>query len=271
MTRDELTALLADLVRRRIITVDEAQSIISLYDSGEFVPSDLPQADVPDRNGSEWLLALALVLLLTRGSSARRLSMAQRRLARGRLTQQAGVSLASLAQGVTGGGLTVTAWQGAMQQQIAAYTRQMLVAGSGTLPGVGLMRMAEARLAEQWSFLQRFAADIAARNAVGRPLTEQAIAARARLYLGAGWEMMWRGEEEAQTGGQVGYIVHYVSRDDPRTCGPCLDAQNRGPYAAGSDYPRPGSVCRGGGNCRCTLRFEYDLARWQELTGRRAA
>lgn len=87
----------------------------------------------------------------------------------------------------------------------------------------------------------------------GRPMTEDEIAARARQYKGSAYKTYWEKSEEQVEGEDM--IVRYEALDDSRTCGPCRAAEVNGPYLAGANHPIPGSVCLGGGHCRCTLDF----------------
>jgi hypothetical protein len=90
----------------------------------------------------------------------------------------------------------------------------------------------------------------------GRPMTEDEIAARARQYKGASYRAFWEKAEESATEGRTDMIVRYHALDDSATCTACQTAEANSPYLAGSDHPYPGSVCLGGGHCRCSLDFQ---------------
>jgi hypothetical protein len=98
----------------------------------------------------------------------------------------------------------------------------------------------------------------------GRPMTEDEIAARARQYKGKAYAEYWRKSEEQVESDDV--IVRYVSQDDGATCQPCRVAEEQGPYLP-SRGPMPGSVCLGGGHCRCVRRREVNPEVAAELRG----
>lgn len=292
MTRADLVISLAALLAKRAITQAQAATLLDSFDNGDFLPSDLP----PEPTRNDWPLALLLVLLLTGGNTTRPISAAKRRQARNTLRGGFQATMGQLAVGVTTGALAVGTWQSAMQVNIAAYTRQMAVAGAGALPSGAIQAAVEAQLAQQWPFLQTFTVQIAARKAGGggagsgglpvavasqaasvdeatAGMSAKEIAARGRLYGGTGWTAFWTASAAAVTvDGSYGWIVHFRARDDRGTCSPCSRAAANGPYAADGPYPIPGSeICDGAGNCRCELEFEYNPEKYADLTGRRAA
>jgi hypothetical protein len=266
--RDQLAALLADLLARRAITSSEAGRILDLFDASELAPEDLPVA-APQQSGG-WLVAFAALLLLLGGNTNKTLPANRRQGGANLLRNLFDREVQGLGQQVADGAIGVGEWQVGMQNTLAFYTRQMATVGAGTLPTGALQTSIEASLTEQWSFLQRFGAEILTRQTGGRPLSAAAIIARSRSYGGVAYSAYWHGEEEAQTGGQDGYVVYYQSRDDPLVCRYCLDAQQGGPYLPGTDYPRPGQVCIARGHCRCILRFAYEPGTFAELSGRAA-
>lgn len=280
MTRAELLLQLADLVARRAITEAQAARLLALFDEGDLTPADLPSMAEPESNRNDWLLALALLLLLTRGNTSAKLSAAKRSFARNTLRRNFEGEMHQLAAGINSGKIPLQSWQEEMQAAISRYTRQMAVAGAGTLPVAPVQSIVEAQLAEQWPFLRGFALTLAAKGLVaGGAAAEQAglsiakVASRSKLYGGVGWSAFWSAAAAAATGdGATGWIVHFRARDDRGTCSPCSNAARSGPYAADGAYPLPGaSLCQGAGNCRCELQFEYAPDVYNRLTGRRAA
>lgn len=213
----------------------------------------------PKRNNDDWLAAWVLVLLLLGGNAARLLTTAQRKRARTLLRSKFNEDASRLAEDVTGGAIAVAEWQGLLALASGDYARQMAVAGAGTLPEVALQEAIAVQVAEQIPFLDGFAAAVAT-----GALSEAAIAARSQMYGAVGWAAHWQAAEQSVINGD-GVIVHYIARDDGRTCGFCFDAERKGPYRAGSDHPLPGSACKGGGACRCELRFETNRTIWQQL------
>ena len=208
-----------------------------------------------------WLMAFVLLLLLIGGNTTRRLTRAQSRQARSLLRAKFEVDVQRLADAIAAGTLAVALWQEQMQKAMDDYARTMAIAGAGALPSATTQAIVEARLQEQVPFLNRFAGLVGAGL-----LSAAAIAARASLYGGVGWDAYWRGAEGAVSV-KHGQIVHYVARDDNGTCAPCRDAQANGPYVVGRQHPVPGSACLGGGRCRCELRFEYNPQVYARLTG----
>lgn len=96
----------------------------------------------------------------------------------------------------------------------------------------------------------------------GNRVSRRAVSARAGHYGGPQRAEWYRGDER---NAPVGVVVDYISMDDDGTCGPCLDAEEEGPYLPGRG-PFPGQVCLGLDHCRCerVARFamaEYDLLR----------
>ena len=100
-----------------------------------------------------------------------------------------------------------------------------------------------------------------------RRMTEDQIAARSRMYKGRGYRAFWEKAEESATGGRSDMIVRYRAQDDSATCIPCQTAEANSPYLAGSDHPYPGSVCLGGGHCRCSLDFQQAPETAAQLRG----
>lgn len=280
MSRSDLVLHLAALVARHAITQAQAAALLADFDSGELDEADLPSMGTPTSDRKDWLLALALVLLLTGGNTNRKLSTAKRRQARNTLRNGYQATVQQLAVGVASGAVAVGAWQGQMQAQIANYTRQMAVAGAGTLPSATTQAAVEAKLAEQWPFLQTFAVQIAARQAgavagsgggasaptvtggpisaaiapakvaTGGPLSAVAIAARSNQYGGIGWGSFFAGQ-----GNDAGYgiVDVWFTRDDGHVCPRC--GPRHGQYFQVGAGPYPGWDCFG--SCRCERRPEY--------------
>lgn len=164
---------------------------------------------------------------------------------------------------------------GMRRWQVAA--REMMRDDLMALAAMGQRRPLSAddlnRLGRVWrrqqAHLQRFAEEIAAREALGRPMTEKQIAARLRQYAGAGYSEYWRGMVQ-QYVGRFGYVVVYNSVDDGGTCSRCREAEDGGPYLPGTSHPLPGGdTCLGRGHCRCWLRIVFDMAAYERLTQQR--
>ena len=258
MTRPELVAILADLVSRKAITLADAQAVLAAFDNGTL--TDLPLL-APAEDDNRWIIALALLLLLLGSTTVGTLNAAQRTRAQELLRTQYETQVGTLAATVSAGG-AVAAWQAGMQTTIANYSRQMAVAGAGTLPKPAVRAAVDTELRGQWGFLAAFAVTLIA----GKVMSEAAIRSRAVLYGQTGVGSFWRG---AQPAAGTGWITHYDALDDDGTCSPCSEAERNGPYIMGSDHPVPGSVCLGRGRCRCKLRYEFNPTVYARLTGRK--
>ncbi len=264
MTRPELVAILSDLVRRSAISLADARAVLTSFDNGTL--TDLPLLP-PAEDVNRWIMALALLLLLLGSTTVGTLNDAQRTRAQELLRVQYEAQVATLAAYVAAGGAVAT-WQAGMQTATAGYARQMAVAGAGTLPKPAVRATVDAQLRGQWGFLAAFAVTLIAGKIAGKLTSEAAIRSRAVLYGQTGWGAFARGAEPVAG---TGWIVNYEARDDDSTCPECSEAERRGPYAYGTNFPRPGEICRGRGRCRCKLRYEYNPTVYARLTGRKAA
>lgn len=288
MSRDELSALLRLLVDTGRITAAQAAEMVRRFDLGDLATAELPVrlADLPGRlTPQELAVAMrAVAVRLTPKQAQPFLAAATKPVTtqtppevkaflRNRLASHFRAdyerSIERHTRALANGG-DVAAWQKKMQLENRAYLARMSTAGHGRPLTVAEVDAVSREAVVQQGYLYRWAGEISARRAVGNPHSEAALQARTKLYQGAGWNAFWVASETAQTLGQDGHIVHYDARDDGRTCSGCLNAQNGSPYAAGTNYPRPGSpTCKGFGNCRCTLRFEFDMDAWRRLASER--
>jgi hypothetical protein len=266
LTRSQLATLLADLVRRKVITQDEAAQVLASFDADEL---DALAPVVSDDDGGDWLAALALLLLLIGGSARRRIPVTRRRRAQTLLRGRFDATTRQLAQNVAGGALPVAAWHAGLQAALASYTRQMAIAGAGQLPSVATRAAIDARLGEQWPLMERFAVTVAARLEVDRPLSPAYIANRARQYGGTGWGAFFLAQGQ---GAAAGMVEQWISRDDRNTCRICAPRHLQ--YFLPAQGPMPGTDCLGGGLCRCQRVQVFAPDIYAELTGqptRRAA
>ena len=156
-------------------------------------------------------------------------------------------------------------WQVAMREASRDdLLRMAQLAKGGPLDADDLNRLREDWMSQQ-SHLQALSEKIAAKEALGEPLTDKQIANYARMYAGSGRSVYW--QTRSREAG-YGYLVWFEGYDDGGTCSACLEAQQGSPYAAGTDHPLPGSdTCFGRGHCRDRLRFEYDPDRYEQLIG----
>jgi hypothetical protein len=209
------------------------------------------------KDDDHWLAAWVLLLLLLGARAINGLTPAQQLRARTLLRDKFNNDAVRLAAAITSGAITLDEWQAGMRLASGDYARQMAVAGAGTLPNVDVQESVNTALQGQEPFLAGFSEAIGAGD-----LSAPQIAARSKLYGGVGWAAIWIAAASVQPDFT---IVHYVARDDDRTCVPCMDAERGSPYRADSNYPTPGSVCLGGGYCRCELHFVVDRAIWESL------
>lgn len=267
MTRAELSALLSDLVRRKAITLDEARLVLARFDAGELDNEDLPLPAATDAQlraqHDDWITAFALVLLLLRSSPTRPISKVLRTSGRKLLRSHFEGAVTRTATLVRSGAVTIAAWQRTMQTALANYTRQMAVVGAGRMPGVRVQGIVEDKLATQWPYLQRFATALAARQVGGRPMSDIALAARARQYGGIGWGAYFAGQGENAT---PGYVDVWFTRDDYYVCPNCRPRHQQ--YFQIGVGPYPGWDCYG--NCRCVRRAEYLPDIYADLSGLRS-
>ena len=277
MTRAELVNLLAELVLRQVINEDDARALLAQFERGEWIDLPLPIAEavtpVTTRDGmTAWVVLLtslgaaigAQVASQIPTSTARTLTEAQGRNLRDRLRAEFDAEMRRLA-GRVANGASVGTWQADMSNTVRRYMLAQASAGVGRPLTQAEIQALQGRIQEQTQYVYRYAADIAARRQTGTPYQVGYLQNRSTQYGGAGWGLYFEAQETGY-GAQEGWVVDYISRDDDRTCGPCLDAESRGPYLPGQG-PMPGEVCLGRGYCRCERRLRYDPAAWGRLAG----
>jgi len=184
------------------------------------------------------------------------------------------------ARNVVRGDMDAGEWHERMLDRVRRDLLQQARLGKGRPLTAGELDDLQDVMDDQAERLKRFADEIAARNELadnaeaaarrqlqetGEEVTEEAVeelaeefrarkmttdqvAARSRMYKGKGYEQFWRKNEEQIDDPEV--VVDYVAVDDAATCTPCQGAEAGGPYLPGQG-PMPGSVCLGGGHCRC--------------------
>lgn len=144
--------------------------------------------------------------------------------------------------------ITLSAWVLAMQIAIKEeYIRQYLIAIGGVnyLTDEDLQIIGE-MLEEQYSYLDRFADDIAA----GTMVTAAAIIARAMLYIYSAYGIYWIGRDNrAIFWGAT--MEHWWTRADREVCIDCSGFEAMGWVELGMLPKRLGSESRCDGNCRC--------------------
>jgi hypothetical protein len=218
--------------------------------------ADAPPVTDQD-NGDAWLIAWAITLLLVNGNAARTLTATQRKRARDLLRVRFEDAALRNAQRIMAGQLDIDAWQTTVGGDIADYTRQMAVAGAGTLPTAQVQQVAESEIGRQAPFLAGFAGAIAAGG-----LSVLRIASRTKYYGKPPWGVYY--VAQGSTAGE-GIVDRWITRDDNRVCRNCAPMHGR--YFLPTEGPWPGWACLG--ICRCERVQVVDRAIWQRLTGRR--
>lgn len=255
MTRAEFVAYLARLVMDDEIDEEEAADLLRDFDAGR-LKLDPPQS--PDRmtvDLSAAMLALALLVAREAGPGE---------TARARLRDDFDADARRLADAMARGKLKVADWQGLLWDAVQLHTLAQATVGAGRTLSAEQVEALREELARQGGYLSRFADVVAKGVLVGAALGVAQIAARSIQYGAPGWAWSFKARPDPGRG----WIEHYISKDDPSTCEPCLDAQENGPYLPGDpNSPYPGDVCEGGGNCRCERVPVYDMDAWLELTG----
>lgn len=266
MTREQLARSLALLVRRGALTTDEARAVLRAYDAGEIPPALLPleaaaalDTSRQDRREAAWLLLL-LLLGMGRGAMVRRLRVTQQRRASEMLLDR---TMTMIATAATVAMSSVGEWQRRMSSILGDYTTAQATAGAGRPLTDAQLGRVQAAVRRNLAFLALFAVHIMARAVLGKPMGFTGIHQRAALYAGVGRAEFFRAAED---GLPRGWVVRYISRDDPATCGAC--SQYHRTVWLPNDGPYPGDVCYGAGRCRCERVLEYNPAEWSRLTGR---
>lgn len=264
MTREEYRRWLADMVRRNIISLDEASALLEQLDDGAIVASELP---LPAGEATELepidetAIFAYLMLILGYTQFTRRLPLRDRQRLRRRLRDEFEVNMDRLADELIEGG-NVAAYQRQAKREMANYTARQYAAGLGEPSGL-VTRFLTAASLRNAAFLARLAFEIYARRAVGRPYLVKNVAGRGRMYGGDGWGAWFQGNE-SQAG--EGWVSVYSVRDTgPRLCGPCAEAGRVRYYLPGTG-PMPGDVCLGSGFCRCERALEYNVEEYERLT-----
>lgn len=279
MTRDEFITRLATLAAEGTITEEEAAELLRKYDAGEITAKDLP---VPL---SETLRQLSMQIATAQIMTGLGFLLLGQSVAE--LTQQRGRRLlAVLAQmqrneryqlyareldrfyGAAGDATRAYAagdvrrWHRMMQQRLR--TSMLTIAGLGS--GGELSEAQLARVREEYrtqlAYLQRFADEVAAKRALGKPMSESQVTARARMYAGAARTFFY---DQIEAELPPGYVVVWQARDDGGVCSPCLEADEGSPYLPGRG-PKPGAdTCLGAGLCRCSRGPVYAPAEYERL------
>lgn len=280
MNRDEFIDFLARLIADGLLTEDKATELIREFDAGTLADGwELPlppERAIRERDDTAIATGIAIFLLLLGRQPGQpipdRISVGGTIV--NTIQAQFERQVRQLATQLASNQITIAQWQAQMIAQMQQHMAQQMAAASGltTLNARQLQTMNRI-MQEQTAFLSRFADEIAGRQGLGSPFSEAYLANRAEQYGGVGRGLFYQESElslleRAEIGPDV--VIDYESRDDRRTCSPCLEAERNGPYLPGQG-PMPGEVCLGRNRCRCVRRPRADAQAYAELTGRALA
>lgn len=152
-------------------------------------------------------------------------------------------------------------WGREMESIVSGYLIAQATAAKGRalLPSE-LLEIERDQIRAQVDYLAGFLQDLKQQE-----YTRDYVAARAKLYAGAGRALWYR---IAEADDPRGWVVDYESVDDAGTCSPCINAEMNGPYLFG-ERPFPGEVCLGRGRCRCRRQSRFDITAWEKLSAER--
>lgn len=245
MNLAEYEELLADMIARDKLTIEQAQKLRQMFMNGDIREDDLPLPLEQAKEKSNDIISILAMkrLFLT----VKRTDIAERKLGRN-LTMQNYEAEATQLGTYLGGGLTVNAWHTLTRRNIALsmYANWLNGNGTDTEPNIDSM------IDEQLTYLYRFAGEQSAMSLLGTPFSEEYTVNRSLLYGGAVWASWFYGNESVSY--DDGYVAQYIAVDDGKTCNPCMRAVG---YYRINEGVMPGQVCYGGSRCRCERIVVY--------------
>ena len=253
----EVLAWLSRLVLDGWVSEEEAAVMFMSWGSGDLELLFPPPAEPEDEDNNMVLAAMMAGAVMGISAETEGVPL-QRIYAVGAQTQYPNnmqdwwmMRSQTLAGNFRQGGMSYPEFVRQTDQALQTYLTAQHMGGYGSLRW-DLLRPT---LIEQRAYLQRFTDQIAFREHINEPYSASYIGNRLNLYGGEGRGEYYRGQIETRDGG--GLIgINYIAVDDGATCSPCSRAQ--GFYDINSAYiPTPGSICLGGGHCRCRLEFVY--------------
>ena len=245
MSLAEYEELLADLVSRNVITIDEAKKLRQMFINGEINEDDIPLPIVQAQEKNDDALLLFLSLALT----GNRASLIAREAKREEIRQQFDAQMTALGYALAHDEISLLEWQQKARDAISGALSAQWAAGNGTEAQADIAEIID----EQLTYLYRFAGEAHARQALGNPYSNDYMVNRLSMYGGSVWGAWFRGNEAADY--DDGYVAHYIAVDDRRTCQACHNAAG---YYRINSGPYPGEICYGGGRCRCVRVIEYN-------------
>lgn len=240
MTLAEYEELLADMIARDKLTLEQAQQLRTMFINGDIREDDLPLPleQAREKDKSLWFLFYPFSL------DRNRLSLQSRTNHRNKLMQIFSEDVTR----TTVYAESTNEWHKAQVNLIGAAMYANWLAGNGTNAEPSI----DAMIDEQLTYLYRFAGEQSAMFLLGTPYSEEYTVNRLLLYGGAVWASWFMGNESVSY--DDGYVIEYRAADDMRTCQPCRSAQ--GYYRIGTG-PMPGQICYGGSRCRCERIVVY--------------
>lgn len=239
MSLAEYEELLADMIARDKLTLEQAQQLRTMFMNGDIREDDLPLPLEQAREKDDLSIALfGLPVFQTRQSLVRRENI------RARTMRVFNDTMPIIASDIES---TRTFHEEAARiLQGAMFSNWMAGHGTSDTPNIDSM------IDEQLTYLYRFAGEQSAMSLLGTPYSEEYTVNRLLLYGGAVWASWFYGNESVSY--DDGYVIEYRAADDMRTCSNCRQAQ--GYYRIGTG-PMPGQICYGGSRCRCERIVVY--------------
>lgn len=261
MSREQFLDYLTRAVADEFLTEDEAVEFLRQFDKGTLDTSMLPlPLSETIRETTEEDVNAAAIVLVTLGILSRvkdsirfpRMTPKQQEQTATRLQDRFAASVRRYAKELAESS-SIPAWQISMSETLQEHIIQQALMGRLRPLTIEEIATLDSVVRTQQAFLSRFADEIASRNLQGNPFSELQIGARGEQYNGEARAEFFRGVE---SDAEDGTVYDYIALDDNRTCQPCLDAEAASPYLPGEgEYP--GSVCEGGGFCRCVREARY--------------
>lgn len=267
MSIEELRDVLDRLVREERITRAEATRVLERFRDNEITAADLPLPAARSGLSIPTTTSFAEGMLRSASNKAGVTVAAIPERQRERflisLLTDFDSFVSDLSFARSAGVQTTREWHRRMRNRVARNILENATLGNGGPLTPQQIEALIPSIREQEAYLQRFAQEIAARQAAGRPMSEAQIVQRARMYNGVAQREFYLHKEGQEQ--REGLVVDYIPQDDDGTCSPCHDAGRGGPYLPG-EGPMPGDVCLGRGKCRCRREVRYDMAAYIELT-----
>jgi hypothetical protein len=252
LKRKAFLSYLTRAVSDGFLSEDEATALLRKFDSGEIDDSVLPLplneaiTTTTEDDIRRGMIALAVLGVIVPGGF-KKLTERQQEQTATKLQERFAENVRGYAKQLAESG-NLPKWQASMSQTVQEHIIQQSLMGRLRPLTAEEITTLDSVIKTEQAFLSRFADETAARLLQDNPFSEEYIGSRSEQYNGEARAEFFRAKEEDAGEDEV---FDYVSVDDNGTCQPCLDAEAASPYLAGEGN-FPGSVCDGGGFCRCT-------------------